>query len=304
MKRWKDVIPGSERVRILLFGGSGQLGFEVKKRARDLDFEVVSPVTAELDVSDRAAVVRFIATLKPEVVINSAAYTAVDKAEHDVEPAMLVNRDAAGYVAEACAAEGCRMIHISTDYVFDGSLGRELKESDATNPLSVYGRSKLEGEERVVAALGEKALILRTQALFGQKGVNFVQSMIRFFPERPSLRVVDDQWVSPTWAGWLAEVILDFVRMPASGIVHASCRGTVSWFDFACEIQKLVRPRFEGQPLAVIERTIAKDLNRPARRPTYSAFDTTHIAKLLGRAPMTWQEGLRQYLLDIGMVSE
>jgi len=289
-------------VKILLFGGSGQLGFDIKKRARDLDFDVVSPVTAEVDITERDAVKRFVATLKPEVVINSAAYTAVDKAEHEVDAAMRVNRDAAGFVAEACAVAKVRLIHVSTDYVFDGSLGRPLKESDPTNPLGVYGRSKLEGEQRVREALGDQALVLRTQALYGQRGVNFVQSMLKLFSEREELRIVDDQWVSPTWAGWLAEAILDFVRMPVGGIVHASCQGAVSWFDFASEIQRLARSSFKGQPLARLERTTAKELNRPAKRPVFSAFDTGLITSLLGRAPLPWQEGLERHLAEIGRI--
>ncbi len=291
-------------MKILLFGGSGQLGFEVKKRARDLDFDVVSPVTAEVDISDRAQVKKCVLALKPAVVINAAAFTAVDKAEHEQEAAFRINRDAAGHVAEACASAGSRMIQVSTDYVFDGSLGRESRESDLVNPLGVYGRSKLEGERRVQEELGENALVVRTQALFGQKGVNFVQSMLRFFPERPSLRVVDDQWVSPTWAGWLAEALLDFVRMPVGGVVHASCSGTVSWFDFASAIQELARPSFQGQPLARLEKITARELNRPAQRPKFSAFDTSHITSLLGRPPITWQEGLRRYLADIGVLAE
>jgi dTDP-4-dehydrorhamnose reductase len=291
-------------VRILLFGGSGQLGFEVKKRARDLEFEVVSPVTAEVDISEREQVRKCVAAINPEVVVNSAAYTAVDKAEHEIEAAFRINRDAAGYVAEACRAAGCRMIHISTDYVFDGSLGRELREGDPTNPLGVYGKSKLEGEQRVLETLDDRALVLRTQALFGQKGVNFVQSMLRLFPERSSLKIVDDQWVSPTWAGWLAEAILDFVRMPVGGVVHASCSGMVSWFDFASEIQRLARPSFKGQPLATLERTTAAELNRPAKRPTFSAFDTSLISSLLGRPPISWQEGLVSYLAEIGVLEQ
>ncbi len=289
-------------MKILLFGGSGQLGFELKKRARDLEFELVSPVTAELDITDREQVQRLLSSLKPAVVINCAAYTSVDKAEHEQEKAFLINRDGAGHIAEACAKIDCRMIHISTDYVFDGALGRALKESDAVNPLSIYGRSKLEGEQRVTSALGERGLILRTQALFGQKGINFVQSMLKFFPERNHLRIVDDQWVSPTWAGWLAEVILDLARMPVGGVVHASCDGAVSWFEFATEIQLLSRTYFEGKPLAKLEKITAQELNRPAPRPTYSAFDTTLVSSLLGRSPISWREGLSRYLQEIGVV--
>ncbi len=286
-------------MKILLFGGQGQLGYEVMKRARDLDFEIVSPVLTEVDITDEQQVKKCVSSIKPSVVVNCAAYTAVDRAEHEQEEAFKVNRDAAGYVAEACRDSGCRMIHISTDYVFDGSLGRPLAEDDPVNPLSVYGRSKYEGEQRVLESLGREALVIRTQALFGLKGVNFVHSMLKLFPERASLKVVGDQIVSPTWAGWLAEVVLDCVRLPLAGVVHASCQGTVSWLDFARHIQELVRPFFK-EPLAVIEPTTARELNRPAQRPAYSAFDTSRLTSLLGRPPISWQEGLRNYLQELG----
>jgi dTDP-4-dehydrorhamnose reductase len=289
-------------VKILLFGGSGQLGYELKKRASDLAFELVSPVTAELDITDREQVKFLTASVNPDVVINSAAYTAVDKAETEIERAFAVNRDGARNIAEACEAIRCRLIHISTDYVFDGMLGRPLREDDPVNAVSVYGKSKLEGEEAVIGILGDKALIARTQALYGQKGVNFVFTMLKLFPERDVLKIVSDQWVSPTWAGWLAEALLDFARIDRGGVVHASCAGAVSWFDFASEIMTLARPHFRGAKLALLEATTADELNRPARRPVYSAFDTSAITALLGRAPISWQEGLRIFLREIGVL--
>lgn len=289
-------------MKILLFGGSGQLGYELKKRAADLAFELVSPVTAELDITDREQVKFLTASVRPDVVINSAAYTAVDKAETEIERAFAVNRDGARNIAEACESVRCRLIHISTDYVFDGMLGRPLREDDPVNAVSVYGKSKLEGEEAVRSILGDKALIARTQALYGQKGVNFVFTMLKLFPEREVLKVVTDQSVSPTWAGWLAEALLDFARIDRGGVVHASCAGAVSWFDFASEIMKLAHPHFKGAKLARLEATTAEELNRPARRPVYSAFDTGAITALLGRSPISWQEGLRTFLVEIGVL--
>ncbi len=289
-------------MKILLFGGSGQLGYELKKRASDLAFELISPVTAELDITDREQVKFLTASVKPDVVINSAAYTAVDKAETEIERAFAVNRDGARNVAEACEAVRCRMIHISTDYVFDGLLGRPLREDDPVNAVSVYGRSKLAGEEAVRGILGERSLIARTQSLYGQKGVNFVFTMLKLFPEREVVKIVSDQWVSPTWAGWLAEALLDFARIDRGGVVHASCTGAVSWFHFASEIMRLARPHFEGRKLAQLEETTVAELNRPACRPVYSAFDTTAITSLLGRSPISWQEGLRAFLSEIEVI--
>jgi dTDP-4-dehydrorhamnose reductase len=288
-------------VRILLFGGSGQLGFELKKRASDLHFDVVSPVTAELDITDKAQVANLIRALKPTAVINSAAYTAVDKAEEEPDRAFAINAEGVRNIAEACKRSDSRLIHISTDYVFDGSLGRPLREDDPVNPLSVYGKSKLAGEQYAHDICGDQAVVVRTEALYGQKGVNFVRTMLKLFEEREVLKVVDDQFVSPTWAGWLAEILLDLVRLPVSGTIHASCDGVVSWFDFAREIQRLAEASFEGKPLARIEPTVAAELRRPAPRPVFSAFDTTRLSTVLGRPIVGWQPALEIFLKEIGV---
>lgn len=286
-------------MKILLFGGAGQLGYEISTRAADLEFEVVSPVVTEVDITDHDQVVRVTRSASPDVVINCAAYTAVDKAEEEAELAFRINRDGAFNIADACALTKARFIHVSTDYVFDGSLGRPLKEEDPTNPLSVYGRSKWEGEERIRGVLGNDALIVRTQSLYGQKGVNFVYTMLKLFADREVVNVVDDQWVSPTWAGWLGEVLLDCARNTVGGTLHASCEGTVSWYDFASEIRRLALPHFEGRPVARVERTTAAGLKRPAPRPTFSAFDTTRITSEFGRPPMRWKDALEAFLREI-----
>lgn len=288
-------------MKILLFGGSGQLGYELKKRAADLEFELVSPVTKELDITDKTQVFNLLRSLEPTTVINSAAYTAVDKAEEEQDRAFAINSHGVRNISEACAKTGARLIHISTDYVFDGALGRKLNEEDKVNPLGVYGRSKLEGEEFVSSICGDLGLVVRTQALYGQKGVNFVHTMLKLFGEREVLKVVNDQFVSPTWAGWLAETLLDIVRLPATGVLHASCEGVVSWYDFAREIQQLSLASYEGRPVARIEPTSAVELNRPAKRPTFSAFDTTRLTGILGRPVMPWQVALSSFLREIGV---
>lgn len=289
-------------MKILLFGGAGQLGYELRTRAADLEFEVVSPVVTEIDITDHDQVVKVTCSTKPDVVLNCAAYTAVDKAEEDVEQAFRINRDGAFNIADACAIAKARCIHVSTDYVFDGLLGRPLTEEDPVHPLSVYGRSKWEGEERIRQVLGNDALIVRTQSLYGQKGVNFVYTMLKLFGERDVVKVVDDQWVSPTWAGWLAEALLDCARIDVGGTLHASCEGTVSWYEFASEIRSLALPHFEGRTVATVERTTAATLNRPATRPTFSAFDTAKITKVLGRPPMRWKDALTAFLREIQVI--
>ncbi|MFN4894621.1 MAG: dTDP-4-dehydrorhamnose reductase [Pseudomonadota bacterium] len=296
-------------MKILLFGGSGQLGFELKKRAADLNFTVVSPVTKEIDITEGKQVANLVVSLKPDVVINSAAYTQVDKAEEESERAFAVNAEGVRYVAEACARADTRLIHISTDYVFDGLTGRPLREDDPVNPVSVYGRSKLMGEQFVAEILGDRGLVVRTQALYGQKGVNFVHTMLKLFTERPELKIVDDQFVSPTWAGWLAEAVLDLARLKVGGTLHASCSGVVSWYGFAVEIQRLAADKLgtrgvDGCQLARIERTTAAELNRPAKRPVFSAFDTSKIAQVLRRQPLSWEVALQQFLIEIGLHEE
>ena len=151
-------------------------------------------------------------------------------------------------------------------------------------------------------SVGERGLIVRTQALYGQRGVNFVQTMLKLFVERDVLKVVQDQVISPTWAGWLAEVLLDLVRLPASGVLHASCEGQTSWYDFALKIREQAAPKLEGKPLARIEPTTARELNRPAARPVFSAFDTSRLVGILGRPCMDWREALSEYLIEIGVV--
>ena len=288
-------------MKILLFGGSGQLGYELKKRAADLNFSLVSPVTKEVNITESEQVKALVDAVRPDVVINSAAYTAVDKAEEEVDRAFAVNAEGVKNVAEACDAADVRLIHISTDYVFDGLVGRPLREDDAVNPVSVYGRSKLAGEEHVSRILADRGLIVRTQALYGQKGVNFVHTMLKLFGEREVLTIVDDQFVSPTWAGWLAEAILDLARLPVSGILHGSCAGVVSWFDFASEIHRLAAPSFAGKRMARLERTTAAALNRPAKRPVYSGFDTSKISGILHREPLPWADALGLFLAEIGV---
>jgi dTDP-4-dehydrorhamnose reductase len=287
-------------MKILLFGGAGQLGYELTKRGTDLNFQVFSPVISEIDIGSVEQTRMITERIRPEIVMNAAAYTAVDKAEAESDEAFRVNRDGARNVALAAKAIGCRCIHVSTDYVFDGLKGSALKETDPTNPQNVYGASKLAGEQLVCEALGERALIVRTSSLHGQRGENFVHTMLKLFDEKEVVKVVSDQIMSPTWAGWLAETLLDLARIPVSGILHASCEGAISWFDFAKAIQEMGTPKLAPAWKARLESIPMTELPRPAKRPPYSAFDTSRLAAVLGRRPIPWQDGLRNHLRDIG----
>ncbi len=287
-------------MRILLFGGSGQLGFELLSRAHDLNFEVTAPVISEVDIGDLDQVLFLARKFRPAVVINSAAYTAVDKAEEESAVAFRVNRDGAANTAKAAAAVGARLIHVSTDYVFAGDGSTPLDETAPTGPRNVYGASKLAGEDAVLDILGDQALVVRTSSLHGQRGENFVHTMLKLFETRPSIKVVTDQMMSPTWAGWLAEAMLDLAKIGAGGVVHAACAGAISWYDFAVEIHRLAMPRLpDGSPCA-IERTTVAEFARSAARPMYSVLQCDRLAGMLGRRPIAWQEGLKAHLRDIG----
>ncbi len=286
-------------MKILLFGGSGQLGYELKQRAADLNFTVVSPVTSEVDVANKDGVKFLAATVKPDLIINAAAYTAVDKAETERAEAFRTNCDGARHVALAARELGSRHIFISTDYVFDGTGSTPLTEEDPVNPISVYGASKRAGEEAILDAYPMNSVIVRTSSLHGQKGINFVHTMIDLFKKRDALTVVSDQIMSPTWAGWLAEVVLDIGRLSCAGIYHASCAGAVSWFEFANEILTLSAAKIERSGMVRIDPISAAQFGRPAPRPMYSVFNTEKLAKTIGRAPISWQQGLRYHLKDI-----
>lgn len=285
-------------MKILLFGSSGQLGQEVIIRAKALHFPVVAPVETELDIGDRDAV-QFIANkARADLAVNCAAYTAVDKAEEEEELAYKVNRDGVLHIAQAAKEAGSRMIHISTDYVFDGTSKIPLTEDAHPAPLNIYGASKLAGEHVVRELLGSQALIVRTSSLHGQRGANFVHTMIKLFGERDLVRVVSDQYMCPTWAGWLAEVLMDLGRLSCSGIVHACGAGVVSWYEFAKAIYELTEKK--GKWKARLEPCPAADYPVSARRPAYSAMDCSRLAQLLGRPPISWREGLRQHLKELG----
>ncbi len=288
-------------MKIILFGGDGQLGLEIQKRAEAFGASIAAPPEADLDICSPESVDGLLGSCRPDWVINAAAFTAVDKAEELVEKTFRINRDGAGITAEAARRHNARLIHISTDYVFDGEGGTPLSEESPVNPLSVYGKSKLAGEQEVLRAHGEGAVIVRTSSLHGQYGVNFVHTMLQLFREKEKIKVVNDQFMSPTWAGWLAEVLLELCsKKDAAGIVHASCAGGLSWYEFACAIKALTTGQPGGAFDTVIEPVPASEFPRPARRPAYSVFDCSRLTSILGRPPVPWLNGLKCHLRDIG----
>jgi dTDP-4-dehydrorhamnose reductase len=287
-------------MKILLFGGSGQLGFDIVRRATDLNFEMVAPVSSEVNVINHEQVAYLVDHVRPAVIINCAAYTNVDGAEQHPADARAVNVEGVRFIAEAAKRVRARVISISTDYVFDGKKGTPYIETDSTAPLNVYGETKRDGEKILLDTLAENALVVRTSWLHGSRGKNFVQTLIKLFREKDELYVVNDQFGSPTWTGWLAEVVLDLCRIPTSGIVHAACHGITNWHEFASEILQLVCAEIPDCRVKEITPQSSKELKRPAERPAFSVLDCTHLQGMIGRAPMGWREGLRAHLHELG----
>jgi dTDP-4-dehydrorhamnose reductase len=288
-------------MRLLVTGGAGMLGQAVAAAATRLGHDVVALSRAELDVTDADHVRRVVAAAEPRAVVNCAAWTDVDGAETAEEAATAVNGDGAGNVARAAAEVGARIVHVSTDYVFDGErahagggAGEPWIESDPVNPLGAYGRSKLAGEEQVAAATPEHAIV-RTAWLYGAGGRNFVDTMLALGDERDEVSVVTDQVGSPTWTVHLAEGLVELAeRGNDVGILHATGGGSCSWYELAVEVFDRAGMRCRVLP------TTSDRFPRPARRPAYSVLGTER-----DEAPVLppWQDGVAAYLSEKAVVA-
>lgn len=254
--------------RWLVTGGSGQLGSEVVSLLRARGDDVVAPSHAQLDITDPGSVADAFASLRPDVVISSAAYTAVDAAETDADAAMLLNGTAPSLIADACARSGARMLHVSTDYVFAGDGTEPYAEDAPTAPRSVYGATKLVGEQAVLSKLPERGYVVRTAWLYGATGSNFVRTIVRLAGERDTLEVVDDQVGQPTWARDVADRLVALADVAAPpGVYHATSSGSTTWFGFA----RAVLEEYGLDPHRVLPTTTDR-FPRPAPRPAYSVL--------------------------------
>jgi dTDP-4-dehydrorhamnose reductase len=244
----------------------------------------------DFDITDRKGVQREVEALQPQVLVNAAAYTDVDGCESKKEMAFAVNAEGAKNVALACAAIGGRMIHLSTDYVFDGSSRIPYREEDLPNPLNVYGSSKLQGE-RYIQAILENHLIVRTEWLYGRHGKNFVDTIVRHAGQQKELRVVDDQRGSPTFTRDLSFALERLIGMEARGILHVTNSGSCTWFEFARQI--LGEKGYNHVQVIPIS---SEELARPAKRPASSVMDCRKYEKLTGSKMTPWKEALKEYL--------
>lgn len=275
-------------MRLLVTGARGQLGSALAAASQGRDVEFFGVDLPEYDITDAAVVDALVRRFSPEVIINCAAFTAVDRAEEQEDEARRINADAVGYLAAAADAAQALLVHVSTDYVFDGTARRPYREDDPCRPLQVYGRTKLQGE--LAARAASRHLIVRTAWLYGE-GHNFVRTIRQQLEAgAKTLTVVADQYGSPTYAADLALALLQLARLEAEGIVHAVNDGHTTWHGFACEIVRLL-----GAAADVVAVT-TEAFPRPAPRPFWSVLDTTRLSSILGAPMPPWRDALARYL--------
>jgi dTDP-4-dehydrorhamnose reductase len=290
-------------MKILILGADGQVGKEIAKINTANQLVLLGSSNGDITNIDLLKGAVFEAA--PEVIINCAAYTAVDKAEENTKQAFLVNETGAKNIAQIAKEVGAKLIHISTDYVFgiDANRKTPYKEEDVVGPINVYGQSKLAGEEAIIKEYGQNALIVRTSSVHGVFGANFVHTMLRLMAERPEVRVVGDQVMSTTWAGWLAVVLLELAKKDFTGfdfnIINASTSGELSWYDFAAAIRELAT--FPEQAARVVSITTA-EYPLPAKRPAYSVLDCARLEEVLPGIRIDWLSGLKGHLKDLEML--
>lgn len=286
-------------MKILITGSQGLLGYEVASVCEgqgDTVFRTdVIPPGIHLDITNPEAIRSILSSMKPDWVINCAAYTDVDGCETNKDVAYELNAKAPGYLARACEEFRAKLVHISTDYVFNGNKNDPYTEEDETDPLSVYGKSKRSGEIAIQESI-EHFVIVRTQWLFGPHGKNFVSTILNISKDRDRITVVNDQWGSPTYSKDLAKAVRVLIGCDAQGIYHVCNRGRATWFDLAKKAIELVDLPTEVIPVG------SSDFPRPAKRPRNSIFSTKRFTETTGKLMPVWQVSLdhyiKEYLMD------
>ncbi|AQQ65922.1 MULTISPECIES: dTDP-4-dehydrorhamnose reductase [Bacillus] len=276
-------------MKVLVTGAKGQLGQDVVSLLKEQTWEVFGFGREELNITDEKQVSEKVLLIQPDIIIHTAAYTKVDQAESDEEAAFKVNAEGTKYLAQAAEAVGAKFCYVSTDYVFDGTKDTPYKADDQTNPQTVYGKSKLVGEQ-YTQEYCSKSYIVRTSWVFGLYGNNFVKTMLRLAEENKELGIVHDQVGSPTYTTDLARFIISLVQTDKYGVYHGSNSGVCSWYEFAKEIFKQSNIEIVVNPLKT------EDFPRPAARPKYSVLDKGMIEENGFESLQNWKEALKDFL--------
>lgn len=284
--------------KVLITGADGQLGYELQRTVAQ-GYECIATDVGDLDITNVEAVNAFVAETKPDVIINSAAYTAVDKAEEETELAIAINTTGAENLAQACKDNNIKLIQISTDFVFDGKACTPYPVNAPTEPDGYYGKTKRDGDDLVLKILGDDAFIIRTSWLYSAHGNNFVKTMLKLMQEREELGIIADQIGTPTWANSLAQAVWKAIELNATGLHHWSDAGVASWYDFAYAIME------EGVEMGLLDKIIqinaitTADYPTPASRPCYSVLDKTETWKALGMQSEHWRVALRKMMKEL-----
>lgn len=282
-------------MRVLVTGAAGQLGQSIRRVAHDAKDEYIYTDVVDLDITNRNSVMAFVAENNIDIIINCAAYTDVERAEDDEERAQLLNATAVGYLAEAAKQNNALLIHISTDYVFNGDCSATITEESHPQPINAYGRTKLAGEEAIMAS-GCRYIILRTAWLYSAHGKNFVKTMLRLTAENSSIRVVSDQLGTPTYAGDLAKAIVTIIsaRNFHEGVYHYTNLGECSWWQFACEIARLA-----GHTACEVRPCTTDEYPTKARRPMNAVLDKTKFRTTFGIDIPEWDVSLKKCIDEL-----
>ena len=284
-------------MKVLITGANGQLGRELVRLGQRFEFEVHSFSRQQLDITNKKQIAQIFPRISPSLVINAAAYTQVDRAEEESDLAYAVNKDGPAYLARYCDDNHLTLIHISTDYVFDGTKGRPYQESDPIAPLGVYGQSKAQGETAIRSILPNH-IIVRTSWLYGVYGNNFVKTILKLATEKTTLRVVADQFGSPTSAADLANAVLTIARKISAseknywGTYHYCCKGITTWHALAEKIIELATP-YAALKARHVEAITTAEWPTPAKRPPYSVLDCSRLKSRFGIEPEPWQQSLK-----------
>jgi len=284
-------------VTYLVVGSNGMLGTHLMKLLSELDVQSAGMDIQEVDISRISSVLEAVDSKRPRTIINCAAITDVDGCETEPERAFSVNARGPENLAKACLKFGCSMLHVSTDYVFDGLKDSPYREDDPISPLGIYAKSKAEGEERVRQLLAENHCIVRTQWLFGLYGKNFVEAVLEKARRGQVLRVVNDQQGSPTYAADLASALIALCEIRGRGTFHVTNSGQTTWDGFACAIT-----RKAGFNHVEVQAMNTSELDRPAPRPLYSVLDNSRYVAVIGAPLRPWEEALGEYLKERSQV--